>query len=177
MLCGKSTGSGGAKLLVPNSKNGVTSAKESLTPEMFDTYAEGRNDASKSSFSKGCNSSFIALIPKVSNATLVTDFRPISLVGCQYKIVAKILANRLSLVIGSCISPMQSAFIKGRSILDGSLILNEVIKWYRKCKKPLMIFKVDFEKAFDSVRWDFLALVMAKLGFGIRWCNWIKGCL
>ncbi|GKB35100.1 RNA-directed DNA polymerase, eukaryota, reverse transcriptase zinc-binding domain protein [Tanacetum coccineum] len=129
------------------------------------------------SFSKGCNSSFIALILKVSNATLVTDFHPISLIGFQYKIVAKILANRLSLVIGSCISPVQYAFIKGRSILDGSLILNEVIEWYRKCKKPLMIFKVDFEKAFDSVRWDFLALVMAKLGFGIRWCNWIKGCL
>ncbi|GKC66579.1 hypothetical protein Tco_1099177, partial [Tanacetum coccineum] len=84
------------------------------------------------SFPKGCNSSFIALIPKVSNATLVTDFRPIGLIGCQYKIVAKILANRLSLVIGNCICPVQSAFIKGMSILDGPLILNEVIEWYRK---------------------------------------------
>ncbi|GKC99102.1 putative RNA-directed DNA polymerase, eukaryota, reverse transcriptase zinc-binding domain protein [Tanacetum coccineum] len=129
------------------------------------------------SFPKGCNSSFIALIPKVFNATLITDFRPISLIGCQYKIVGKILANRLSMVIGSCISPEQSAFIKGRNILDGPLILNEVIEWYRKRKKQLMIFKVDFEKAFDSLRWDFLYLVMAKLGFGIRWRNWIKGCL
>ncbi|GJU24193.1 RNA-directed DNA polymerase, eukaryota, reverse transcriptase zinc-binding domain protein [Tanacetum coccineum] len=76
---------------------------------------------------KGCNSSFIALIPKVSNATLVTDFRPISLIGCQYKIIGKILANRLSKVIGSCISSEQSAFIKGRNILDGPLVLNEVI--------------------------------------------------
>ncbi|GKC85761.1 putative RNA-directed DNA polymerase, eukaryota, reverse transcriptase zinc-binding domain protein [Tanacetum coccineum] len=129
------------------------------------------------SFPKGCNSSFIALIPKVFNATLVTDFRPISLIGCQYKILGKILANHLSMVIGSCISPEQSAFIKGRNILDGPLILNEVIEWYRKRKKQLMIFKVDFEKAFDSLRWDFLYLVMAKLGFGIRWRNWIKGCL
>nr|GEU72270.1 RNA-directed DNA polymerase, eukaryota, reverse transcriptase zinc-binding domain protein [Tanacetum cinerariifolium] len=64
-----------------------------------------------------------------------------------------------------------------RSILDGPLILNEVIDWYRKRKKKLMIFKVDFEKAFDSLRWDLLELVMAKLGFGTRWCNWIKGCL
>nr|GEU42904.1 retrotransposon protein, putative, Ty1-copia subclass [Tanacetum cinerariifolium] len=133
--------------------------------------------ASKDSFPKGRNSSFIALIPKVPNATLVTDFFPISLIGCQYKIVSKILANRLSMVIGSCISPEQSAFIKRRSILDGPFILNEVIEWYRKRKKKIMIFKVDFEKAFDSLRWDFLELVMAKLGFGTRWRNWIKGCL
>nr|GEY36777.1 RNA-directed DNA polymerase, eukaryota, reverse transcriptase zinc-binding domain protein [Tanacetum cinerariifolium] len=129
-----------------------------------------------SSFPKGCNSSFIALIPKVSNATLVTDFRPISLIGCQYKIIGKILANRLGLVISSCISPKQSAFIKGRNILDGLLILNEVMNWYRKRKEKLMIFKVDFEKAFDSLRWDFLDTIMEKLGFGSRWRVWIKGC-
>nr|GEZ26816.1 RNA-directed DNA polymerase, eukaryota, reverse transcriptase zinc-binding domain protein [Tanacetum cinerariifolium] len=123
-----------------------------------------------------CNSSFIALIPKVSNATLVTDFLPISLIGCQYKIIRKILANRLGMVIGSCISPKQYAFIKGRNILDGPLILNEVMNWHRKRKKKIMIFKVDFEKAFDSLRWDFLDTVIDKLGFGSRWQSWIKGC-
>nr|GEZ07640.1 putative RNA-directed DNA polymerase, eukaryota, reverse transcriptase zinc-binding domain protein [Tanacetum cinerariifolium] len=128
-----------------------------------------------SSFPKGCNSSFIALIPKVSNATLVTDFRPISLIRCQYKIIGKILANRLGLVISNCISPEQSAFIKGRNILDGPLILNEVMNWYRKRKEKLMIFKVDFEKVFDSLRWDFLNTIMEKLGFGSRWRVWIKG--
>nr|GEW84404.1 RNA-directed DNA polymerase, eukaryota, reverse transcriptase zinc-binding domain protein [Tanacetum cinerariifolium] len=129
-----------------------------------------------SSFPKGCNSSFIALIPKVSNATLVTDFCPISLIGCQYKIIGKILANRLGLVISSCISPEQSTFIKGRNILDGPLILNEVMNWYHKRKDKLMIFKVDFEKPFDSLQWDFLDTIMEKLGFGLRWHVWIKGC-
>ncbi|GKA74736.1 putative RNA-directed DNA polymerase, eukaryota, reverse transcriptase zinc-binding domain protein [Tanacetum coccineum] len=128
-------------------------------------------------FPKGCNSSFISLIPKVPNAKFVSDFRPISLIGCQHKIIGKILANRLSSVIGSCISPEQTAFIKGRNILDGPLILNEIISWYHKRKKELMIFKVDFEKAFDSVRWDFLDLVMDKLGFGSKWRSWIHGCL
>nr|GEV76085.1 probable LRR receptor-like serine/threonine-protein kinase At1g63430 [Tanacetum cinerariifolium] len=79
----------------------------------------------------------------------------------------------LSLVIGSCISFEQSAFIKGRNILDGPLILNEVLVWYRKRKKELMVFKVDFEKAFDSLRWDYLDMVMGKLGFGLKSRSWI----
>ncbi|GJY22028.1 RNA-directed DNA polymerase, eukaryota, reverse transcriptase zinc-binding domain protein [Tanacetum coccineum] len=103
-------------------------------------------------FSKECNSSSIALIPKVGNTKFVLEFRPISLIGCQYKIIGKLLANRLSRVIGSCVSVKQSAFIKGRNILDGLLILNECMAWYRKRKKELMVFKVDFEKAYDSLR-------------------------
>nr|GEY03077.1 cysteine-rich receptor-like protein kinase [Tanacetum cinerariifolium] len=71
------------------------------------------------------------------------DFRPTSLIGCQSKIIGKILSNRLNTVIVSCISAEQSAFIKGRNILNGLLISNEVIDWYLKCKKELMIFKVD----------------------------------
>ncbi|GKB88190.1 hypothetical protein Tco_0960462, partial [Tanacetum coccineum] len=73
------------------------------------------------------------------------------------------------MVIGSVISPEQSAFIKGRNILDGPLILNEVMAWTRKRKQALMVFKVDFEKAFDSLRCEFLELVMAMLGFGTKW--------
>ncbi|GJX93266.1 RNA-directed DNA polymerase, eukaryota [Tanacetum coccineum] len=101
---------------------------------------------------KGGNSSFIALIPKTFNAKLVKDFRPISLIGSLYKIIAKILANRLVLVMGDLVNEVQSAFIDNRNILDGPFILNEVMQWSKAKKKQTMIFKVDFEKAFDSVR-------------------------
>ncbi|GJT65759.1 RNA-directed DNA polymerase, eukaryota [Tanacetum coccineum] len=126
---------------------------------------------------KGCNSSFIALIPKIPDANLVKDFRPISLIGSIYKIIAKILTNRLVDVLGGIINEVQSAFIKDRQILDGPFILNEVMSWCKKKKKQTLLFKVDFEKAYDSVRWDFLDDVLGKFGFGDKWRKWIQCCL
>nr|GFB01423.1 RNA-directed DNA polymerase, eukaryota, reverse transcriptase zinc-binding domain protein [Tanacetum cinerariifolium] len=117
----------------------------------------------------GGNSSFITLIPKVSNANMVKDFRPISLIGSVYKIVANILANRLVLVLGDLVSDTQSAFLKERQILDGPFILNEVIQWCKKKKKQSMTFKVDFEKAYDSVRWNFVDTILKKFGFRDKW--------
>ncbi|GJR55734.1 RNA-directed DNA polymerase, eukaryota [Tanacetum coccineum] len=125
----------------------------------------------------GCNSCFIALIPKVPDANMVKDFRPISLIGSIYKIIAKILANRLVGVLGDIVNEVQSAFIMERQILDGPFILNEVIQWCKLKKKQSLIFKVDFEKAYDSVRWDFLDDVLKKFGFGNKWCAWIQSCL
>nr|GFA02069.1 RNA-directed DNA polymerase, eukaryota, reverse transcriptase zinc-binding domain protein [Tanacetum cinerariifolium] len=112
---------------------------------------------------KGCNSSFIALIPKTPGANIVKDFRPISLIGCMYKIIAKILTNRLVGAIGDIVNEIQSAFIADRKILDGPFILNEVMHWCTVKKKQALIFKVDFEKANDSVRWDFLDEVLQKI--------------
>nr|GEV72794.1 putative RNA-directed DNA polymerase, eukaryota, reverse transcriptase zinc-binding domain protein [Tanacetum cinerariifolium] len=126
---------------------------------------------------KGCNSSFIALIPKIPDANTVKDFRPISLIVSLYKIVAKILANRLAGVLGDIVNAVQSAFIVGRQILDGPFILNEVLQWCKIKKKHSLIFKVDFEKAYDSVRWDFLDGILKKFGFDEKWCKWIQSCL
>ncbi|GJT08929.1 RNA-directed DNA polymerase, eukaryota [Tanacetum coccineum] len=128
-------------------------------------------------FSKGCNSSFITLIPKVIDAKFVNDFRPISLIGCIYKVVTKVLANRLVSVIGDLVSDTQSAFIAGRQILDGPFILDEILNWCRRKKNQVMFFKVDFAKAYDSVRWDYLLDVLEAFGFGHIWCNWIRGIL
>nr|GFA00490.1 RNA-directed DNA polymerase, eukaryota, reverse transcriptase zinc-binding domain protein [Tanacetum cinerariifolium] len=104
------------------------------------------------SIPKGCNSSFIALIPKIPDAKMVKDFRLISLIGSLYKIIAKILANRLVTVLGDVINEIQSAFVADRQILDGPFILNEDLQWCKLKKKQSFIFKIDFEKAYDSVR-------------------------
>nr|GFA52616.1 RNA-directed DNA polymerase, eukaryota [Tanacetum cinerariifolium] len=125
----------------------------------------------------GGNSSFITLIPKIPNANMVKDFRPISPIGSVYKIVAKVLANWLVMVLGDLVSNTQSAFVKDRQILDGSFILNELVQWCKKKRKQSMIFKVDFEKAYDSVRWDFIDTILKKFEFGDKWCNWIGSCL
>ncbi|GJR52786.1 RNA-directed DNA polymerase, eukaryota [Tanacetum coccineum] len=128
-------------------------------------------------FSKCRNASFIALIPKMQDANVVKDFRLISLIGSLYKIIAKILANRLVMVLGDLVSEVQSAFIANRQILDGPFILNELIQWCKSKKKQTMIFKIDFEKAYDSVRWDYLDDVLEKFGFGSKWRGWIHNCL
>nr|GFA53083.1 RNA-directed DNA polymerase, eukaryota, reverse transcriptase zinc-binding domain protein [Tanacetum cinerariifolium] len=101
---------------------------------------------------KGYNSSIIALIPKVPDANMVKNFRLICLIGSMYKIIAKILTNRLVGVLGDIVSEVQSEFIVEWQILDGPFILNEVLQWCKIKKKKSIIFKVDFEKAYDSVR-------------------------
>nr|GEV15596.1 RNA-directed DNA polymerase, eukaryota [Tanacetum cinerariifolium] len=106
---------------------------------------------SSGKFPQGVNSAFITLIPKVSNPLFIKDYRPIYLIGLYYKIVSKILSNRLSKVIDSIIGPEQSAFISGRQILDVPLILSEIIDWYKKRKKKLMLLKVDFGLQFSRI--------------------------
>nr|GEV57212.1 RNA-directed DNA polymerase, eukaryota [Tanacetum cinerariifolium] len=94
-----------------------------------DVYAVVRYFFTHCDLPKGSNSSFIALIPKIPDANMVKDFRPISLIGCIYKIIAKVLTNRLIGVLGGIINEVQSTFIEDRQILDGPFILNEVMSW------------------------------------------------
>ncbi|KAJ9541035.1 LOW QUALITY PROTEIN: hypothetical protein OSB04_027541 [Centaurea solstitialis] len=131
----------------------------------------------KGELGRGCNASFITLIPKVDAPSHLGEFRPISLIGSFYKILAKILAERIKGVMGKIINSSQSAFIKGRYILDGILIANEIVDYVKKKKKEGFIFKVDFEKAYDSVEWPFLLDCLLKMGFGAKWVSWIEACL
>ena len=130
-----------------------------------------------SSIPSGINSSFIALIPKVVGPRLVKDFRPISLLNSCIKILLKVLATRLAGHMNSIISESQSGFIKGRQASESILIVKEVVHSIQRRKCKGLILKLDFEKAFDSVRWDFLLEVLETMNFGSKWCSWIKGVL
>ena len=94
--------------------------------EMFKEFHE------QSSFLKSLNNTFLVLIPKKDGAEDLGDFRPISLLEGLYKLLAKVLANRLKKVLGKVVSPTQNAFVLGRQILDASLIANEVIDSWEK---------------------------------------------
>ncbi|GAU35536.1 hypothetical protein TSUD_155670 [Trifolium subterraneum] len=147
---------------------------ELLKIEVLNFFADFHRNGK---LTKGLNSTFIALIPKVDNPQRVADFRPIALVSSVYKILSKVLANRLRNVIGTVVSSTQSAFIKGRQILDGILIANEIVDNAKRERKDLLMFKVDFEKAYDSVDWGYLNEVMAKMNFPVLCRLWIMECV
>jgi hypothetical protein len=125
------------------------------------------------------NHTFIALIPKTKGSHSVHHFRPISLCNIVYKIITKILANRLKCLLPKIISPLQSAFVPNRNIQDNSILAHELLHSFKnkKGKGGFMFLKLDMEKAFDRMEWNFLLAIMEKLGFSPIWINWIRVCI
>ena len=109
---------------------------------------------------------YICLIPKKANSSKIKDFRRISLVTCLYKIISKVLSNHLKGVLKDTIVETQGAFVAGRQILDVVLVANEVVEEYRKHGKTGLVFKIDFEKAYDYVEWGFLDYTVEKKRVG-----------
>lgn len=126
------------------------------------------------------NSTYIALIPKLSAASLVSDFRPISLCNVLYKLIAKVLANRLKQVLPSVISEQQSAFVPGRLITDNVFVAYEALHTMNtrmKGRKGFMAVKLYMSKAYDQVEWLFLEAMMRRLGFAESWISLIMKCV
>ena len=107
---------------------------------------------------KELNHTFIALISKIENPVQTNQFRLISLCSTIYKIIAKILINRLRPLLNKIVSPLQSAFIHGRSILDNIPISHEIMHKFKnlKGKASWVAIKLDMEKAYDIIEWDFI---------------------
>lgn len=104
------------------------------------------------------NATNITLIPKVGNPSKVSQFRPISLCNVIYKLISKIITERLKLVLSKLISPLQLAFILGRAIHDNYLVAGEIFHSmnHKKGREGWMAIKSDMEKVYDRVEWPFV---------------------
>ncbi|RVW82994.1 Transposon TX1 uncharacterized 149 kDa protein [Vitis vinifera] len=122
------------------------------------------------------NAFFIVLLPKKSLPKKISDFRPINLIISLYKIIAKVLSGRLRRVLHETIHSTQGTFVQGRQILDAVVIANEIVDEKRRSGEEGVVFKIDFEKAYDHVSWDFLDHVLEKKWFSPSWRKWMSGC-
>jgi hypothetical protein len=120
------------------------------------------------------NFGVITLLPKGQEVKKVQQYRPICMLNVSFKIFTKVLANRISSVASKVIKPSQTAFLPGRHILEGVVILHETIHEIHRKRHKGLILKLDFEKAYDKVNWNFLQQVLRMKGFSAKWCQWVE---
>ncbi|CAN6562972.1 unnamed protein product [Malus baccata var. baccata] len=126
------------------------------------------------------NHTNLVLIPKVKCPKNMTQYRPIALCNVSYKVIAKVLTNRLKRVMPKVICDNQSAFVAGKQIQDNILVVHELLHsllHQKKGEQAGMAIKLDMAKAYDRVEWVFLLSMMVKFGFDPLFCKWILECI
>lgn len=126
------------------------------------------------------NRTMVCLIPKVKQPQQVTDLRPISLCNVLFRILSKVLANRLKKVLPGLISDSQSAFVEGRMLTDNALIafeVNHYINRRTQGKNGVAGLKIDVSKAYDRLEWEFVESMLKKFGFHELWIQRIMMCI
>lgn len=116
------------------------------------------------SFIKFINSTFMIFIPKIIRANNIKSFRPISLVGNLYRLISNVLIKRMSKVFGEVIGEKQNAFMAGRQILDAVMVANEIVADMVGQKQEDITCKIDMEKTYDHVCWEFVMYMLERLG-------------
>lgn len=145
--------------------------------EIFQCCKQWLNDLA---FPLNLNDTTIVLTPKKDNADSMKDLRPIALCNVLYKVIAKVLSNRLRVILPGIISENQSAFVPNRSIADNVLIAFEMLHYMKQKKKGLegeVALKLDVSKAYDRVDWGFLKNQMIHMGFNDKWISWVMLCV
>jgi hypothetical protein len=131
----------------------------------------------KGKISGSLNATFLVLIPKKDNPLTFFDFRPISLCNLIYKLISKVISNRIKPFLERNLSAEQLGFLKGRRIQDAIGAAHECIHSIKQKNKKALIMKLDLKNAFDSIDWEFLRLVLFAVGFGEKFTNWILACV
>jgi hypothetical protein len=145
-------------------------AWETVAPDLlalFNAFHAGDADLGS------INRAHIALLPKAKGVLPPSSFRPVSLQNCSMKSICKALMSRLQIQIAKLIDENQSGFMIGRSISENFVYATELVQCCHKRKVPLVVLKLDFMKAFDSIDWRSLRLVMEARGFPEPWCDWL----
>lgn len=114
------------------------------------------------------------MVPKSDHADTVGDYTPIAYCNTIYKIMSKILSNRLKLVLPEIISPNQSAFVAGRNIMQNILICQDLVRLYnRKHTTSSCLIKIDLRKAYDTVEWEFVEEMIHAMEFPQKYIKWV----
>jgi hypothetical protein len=135
---------------------------------MFKDFHEGELDLYRLNFA------MLTLIPKVSEARNMRNFRPISLANCSFKIFSKVMAIILGKIADRLIMKNQSAFIKGRYILESVETAHEIVHSVSGNNERGIVLKLDYEKAYDRVDIDFLLEILQARNFNRTWIGWIR---
>jgi hypothetical protein len=136
----------------------------------------GRHQAS------GCiltsfNSTFISLIPNSDNPSSLDEFIPISLCNCIYKIVAKVIARRVKVVLSNRILSEQFGFLEGHQIHEAIGVAQEGIHSLKSRKMKGVVLKIDLSKSYDRVSWLYICLLLTHLGFEVPFIRWVMSCI
>ena len=118
--------------------------------------------------------SVLSLIHKKGEVDKLENYRPISLTNCDYKIIAFVFARRLQKVIDNLISRNQSGYIKGRYIGNNARLILDILDYCENTNTDGILLFADFQKAFDSIEWNFLFKTLEKFNFGDKFIKWIK---
>ncbi|KAL0289825.1 UNVERIFIED_CONTAM: hypothetical protein Sradi_7063500 [Sesamum radiatum] len=127
---------------------------------------------------KQISATVLVLIPKLQMPTQVSDFRPIACCNVLYKAISKILVKRMHKVLHSLIDYSQTTFVPGRSIADNIMLAQELLSGYNQARFPKRCtIKIDIQKAYNSVKWDFLLEALKIFNFPHQFINWIEQCI
>ncbi len=164
-------------------KSGKSPGSDGLIPEFYKCFWNDIKkpfmDMIQETYEKGelpytMRLTILALLYKKNDAMLLKNYRPISLTNYDYKILAFVLANRVQNIAKYLINPDQSAYIKGRFIGDNARLIEDYFEYCEGLKVPGILLFLDYEKAFDSLEWNFMFSVLEKFNFGQNFIKWVK---